>query len=407
MILHVINLIIRAVTLLSKFLLVFLLARFLTPAELGFYGLAVVTVAYGIYPLGFEFYTFNVREMLADLNRVGSYIKGQICLHIGLYSIFLPLFFLLFELDFFPRTYIVHFFALLILEHMNQEIFRFLVAMSKQIQANICLFMRQGAWVFVVVMLFETDESFRVLNTVLISWLVFSGVSLLLGALFIFKMKLLGWGQKINIKWIWRGMIVAFPYLVASMALNAISMIDRYWFGLLQGSEMLGVYTFYVSVSAALLSFMDAGVFSFYYPKLINAVMEKKATVVDGLIKQMLINCSAIIVIFMLASELLLDYMLYLIGKPIYSEYKNIFYITVLAIVFHGLSCIYHYALYALKKDVSIMRVHTLAILVFSVFVVVLSKWSSLYAVPLSILMAYVFILHAKHNAYNAAKLAD
>jgi O-antigen/teichoic acid export membrane protein len=403
--LHIVNLIIRAVTLLSKFMLVFLLARFLSPAELGFYGLAVVTVAYGIYPLGFEFYTFNVREMLADLRGVGRLIKSQMCLHLVLYIVFLPLFFLLFDLGLLPSEYSLYFFALLVVEHMNQEVFRFLIGMSRQIEANICLFIRQGAWVIVVAILFYYDEAYRVLDTIFISWLVSAGGALLLGAVVINKMKLLGWRQKVDILWIWRGMLVAFPLLIASMALNAISVIERYWFGLLQGNDMLGVYTFYVSISAALLSFMDAGVFSFYYPKLINAAREMKGPLLDALIKKMLINCFVLIVVFLLISTLFLDGLLYLIDRSIYSEYENLFYIALFAIVFHGVSCIYHYGLYAFKRDVCIMRIHVSAIVVFCVFVTLLSRWSFLYAVPMSVLIAYIYILYSKYHAYKSARM--
>ena len=49
------NMALRGLTLASKFLLIFFLARFLEPAELGLYGLVVATIGYALYLLGLDF----------------------------------------------------------------------------------------------------------------------------------------------------------------------------------------------------------------------------------------------------------------------------------------------------------------------------------------------------------------
>lgn len=58
------NIAIRGSTLASKFLLIFFLARFLEPSELGVYGLFAATIGYSLYLLGFDFYTYTTRELL-------------------------------------------------------------------------------------------------------------------------------------------------------------------------------------------------------------------------------------------------------------------------------------------------------------------------------------------------------
>src|SRR5690554_889302 len=93
----IINVCIRGGTLVSKFLLILVLARFLTPAELGLYGLIIATIAYGIYPLGFEFYTYSTREIIGlEESQRGVLLKSQLALHVKLYLFFLPLFLFLF-----------------------------------------------------------------------------------------------------------------------------------------------------------------------------------------------------------------------------------------------------------------------------------------------------------------------
>src|SRR5690606_16168777 len=58
------NIGLRGLTLSSRFLLLFALARWLSPAELGLFGLVSAIVGYGIYLVGLEFYAFATRELI-------------------------------------------------------------------------------------------------------------------------------------------------------------------------------------------------------------------------------------------------------------------------------------------------------------------------------------------------------
>ena len=64
MILRASNLGLRGATLLSRFLLIFVLAKFLEPAEVGLYGLFVGTVTYFVMAVGFDFYTHASRDLI-------------------------------------------------------------------------------------------------------------------------------------------------------------------------------------------------------------------------------------------------------------------------------------------------------------------------------------------------------
>ena len=61
---RLVSIVLRGMTLGSKFLLIFILARFLTPAELGLYGLLAATIGYALHLLGLDFYTYTTRELL-------------------------------------------------------------------------------------------------------------------------------------------------------------------------------------------------------------------------------------------------------------------------------------------------------------------------------------------------------
>ncbi|PQI89099.1 hypothetical protein C5U11_05310, partial [Acinetobacter baumannii] len=87
-----INLSIRALTLLGKFILLFYMAKFLSAEEVGVYGLFVVLVSYSLYAVGFDFYTFSTRELvLKDKKEWGSFLKSQSFLIIFAYIVILPI----------------------------------------------------------------------------------------------------------------------------------------------------------------------------------------------------------------------------------------------------------------------------------------------------------------------------
>ena len=91
------NIGLRGITLASKFALLLVLAKYLEPSDVGLYGLIVVTVAYSMYPLGFEFYTYSTREVIKAENAIkGRYLKSQMTLHALLYVLVLPIFILIF-----------------------------------------------------------------------------------------------------------------------------------------------------------------------------------------------------------------------------------------------------------------------------------------------------------------------
>ena len=91
------NITLRGVTLGCRFLLIFFLARFLEPAQLGLYGLLTATIGYSLYLLGFDFYTFTTREILKrERHEWGGLLKDQGALSLVLYVIFIPLLSLIF-----------------------------------------------------------------------------------------------------------------------------------------------------------------------------------------------------------------------------------------------------------------------------------------------------------------------
>lgn len=390
----------RGGTLLFKSILIFFLAKFLDAHDVGVYGLILVTIVYCTYPLGMDFYTFSVRELIkSDREKWSEIISNQLNLHLVLYILFLPLFFVVFIFNFIPIEFILWFYVLLIFEHANQEIVRLLIAMSKPLSASFAIFFRQGAWVIVVIALFLLSEKNRNLETVFFCWSIGGFVALIFSLRILLKSSMFHWCAA-DWRWIKKGVIIAFPMFVAMLFMNSLTTLDKYWLASLQGKEVLGAYVLFGAMAASLVSFLDAGVFSFLYPKMIKAASDQDYQKLSILVKKVGWQTLAFSLFFSLFLLMVISPFLSFLNKPSYKENYEIFYLMLLAIFFNAISYIFHYALYSLKKDKDILSSHIFGFFVFILGTFVVSKWSSLYAVPIGLLLAYFSVLCIKAIVY-------
>ncbi|MCQ4312612.1 hypothetical protein NAV33_11975 [Pseudomonas stutzeri] len=391
---RLINVALRGMSLASKFLLIFFLARFLEPAELGLYGLLTATIGYALYLLGFDFYAFTTRELLQrERSEWGGLLKSQGALAAMLYAVFLPLLCLVFLKGLLPWKLAGWFYTLLVLEHLTQELGRLLIAISEQLLASLVLFLRTGIWAVAVtgLMYFEADA--RTLNYVLAAWTLGGVLALLLGARRVGRLKVGGWHKAVDWQWIIKGMKIAFPLLIATLAIRGVFTFDRYWFEALAGVEVLGAYVLFIGVSSALMSFLDAGVFAFSYPGLITAHSRQDAAAFRHGLRKLLVQTLLLSTIFAVIALLLIGPLLQWLDRPLYIDQQGLFPWLLLATVLYAVGMVPHYALYAQGHDRPIIQSHIASFLVFIAATWLLSLYSPLLAVPLGLSAAFALIL--------------
>lgn len=396
------NVILRGMTLASKFMLLLVLAKFLDPGDVGLYGLIVVTVAYCMYPLGFEFYTYSAREVVKAIElKKGQYLKSQMVLHALLYALVFPIFILIFHYEYLPWFVAPWFFVLVLTEHANQELMRMLVAIQRPVLATFVLFVRHGFWAFVVALLFVFNPAYRSLGFVLTAWAISGAIALFIAWRYTRFVVKCGWGLPVDWSWLRRGVKIALPMFIGTMSLNFISTIDRYWFEYLVGSDALGAYVFYMAITAASVSFIDSGVFSFIYPAMIVASGGSNKKAFDKLLKKMFYQAVSLAVIFAFIIILFIDVLLGLIAKPIYFDMKYLLYPLLIMMVIQVLSYVPNYALYTQGSDRVIIISNVLSSIVFVAGVSALTAWSEQFAIPVALIFVYVFLLVFKYHAYR------
>ena len=396
-----INIALRGITLASKFMLIFFLAKFLEPKELGLYGLLTVTISYALYLLGFDFYTFTTREILKrERHEWGGLLKDQGALSIVLYSIFLPLISVIFIKGFLPWSVAGWFFVLLVLEHLTQEISRLLITISEQLLASLMLFLRAGIWAVIVTALMFFRADARDLNMVLGAWTLGSFLALVLGAYRLKQLNISGWRKKIDWRWISKGLKIAIPLLIATLALRGLFTVDRYWFADLGSLETLGAYVLFMGISSALVSFLDAGVFAFIYPGLISAHHNKDTVAFRLKLRSLLVQTLIFAGAFSIFALLAIDSLLTWLDKPLYQEHKDLFPWTLLITLLYSIGMIPHYALYAQGLDRPIIHSHIASLLIFIPVTWLLSRYWPIQAVPMGLCVAFLFILLWKCLAF-------
>lgn len=401
---RLLNICLRGATLVSKFLLVFMLAKYLQPSALGIYGLLVVTIAYSIYPLGFEFYTFSSRELVrTDIKDRAQKLKNQISMHAVLYAFVLPMLMLLFYFEFLPWRLAPLFMLLVVLEHLNQEAMRLLIALQYQLVSSMALFLRQGLWALVLVLLMLFYPDSRKLEYLLIGWVVGGLLALCLSAYVLLKVSRVRGSFLSGTDWGWvlKGMKIALPLFAASLSVNFIITVDRYWFSFLQGEANLGAYVFYMSITSAMITFMDAGIFSFLYPKLLACHANKDNVAFLSGIKAMLFQVALVSILFVAIVFFFAGWFFSLLGEPVYSENIGVFYILVFMVLLQVFSYIPHYGLYARGEDRGIVASNIMSVPLFIVSVLLLAQYDTLYAIPIALCIVYGFVLIYKTCAYH------
>lgn len=393
----------RALTLGGRFLLLFLLAHWLTPADLGTYGLVTAVVGYGIYLIGWEFYTYSGRRLVTADAALRRHMVEQLGILYALsYALGVAMLAAAWWAGAIPSGYAPWIAGLLLVEYLAQEVHRNLVALSRQLMASVVLFIRMGAWCFLVMMLMQLEPEWRSLSWVLGAWLVFAGAACGLGYASLLAQTRPGWPRRIDWRWLGQGIVVAWPLFVASLSTRGMVTFDRFFLEDQAGLEVLGAYVLFMGITTAILSFLDAGVVDFTYPRLVDHASRGELPAFKAVLRQarkrLLLMTAPLLLAALLVTELLVP----TLGKPVFTENRHLMYWLLLATALQALCLIPHLALYGLRRDAPIMQSQLAGLMVFCLGAWLLRPWGAA-AVPAGLCLAWTLILVWKAMACRQA----
>lgn len=368
---RVANVVIRGVTLACKFLLLFMLASYLEPVELGVYGLLVVSIDFAIFIIGFDFYTYSTRELIKrKVGDWGDIFKVQIYLSLCMFMLSAPFLILIFSNELLPWSILNWFVPLLVVEYFAQELNRVLVAISRQFIASVVLFVRSGVWVIAVALVMFYEPGARNLEFAISLWFFGSFAACVVAVSVIGRLKLSGWSRPIDYGWVKIGIIVAFPFLLSTLALRGIFTIDRYWNEYLLGLEALGAYVLFIGMANVVVSFLDAGVFVFIYPALVKAHQENKDELFRSLMRKLVFQGFVFGASLSVGLYAVLGVVIDVIDKPVFVAYEWMFPWVMLANFIYCLGMIPQFGLYAqgFDRDIVLSQVVSFVVFLFVVY---------------------------------------
>lgn len=403
--LRLINVALRGLTLAIKFFLIICLAVYLPPEEVGIYGLIAVTVSYAIYFVGFEFYTYSTRDLIgkpkSDWPRL---ISSQVAFFGMMYLLVLPALSLLFLFGNLPLELLSGFLVLIILEHLSSELMRLLVAAERQTLATIIIFIKQGVWAIFLVLTMWMFPATRNIETLLLFWIFGAALSIAAGVAPLLKLDWKRSNLSLDWKWVKRGIWIALPLLISSISARAIFTLDRYAFEALNGLALLGAYSVYMSIAAAMLAFMESGVFVFFYPRMMRAYkrgdFSEFKSVYKKMEKQAFVWLLALVVFISCSVPIIFS----ALSEKIYYDNIILFYGMLFAVSVFLVGYVYQYALYATLQDRSIIFANVIGFGVASVMAVVVGFYSQYWAVTSAMIVGCAVSGSIKYSKWRASK---
>jgi O-antigen/teichoic acid export membrane protein len=377
-------LILRGLTLASRFLLSLLLARTLSPEEMGSYGLITGVLAFALLGLGLEFYSYMFREMVpASPERRVQIIADQTSLGAATFVVAVILTLLAVFAGFFPPSLALWFVLVLLAEHGSLEATRFLIIMSRPVRAYMVVFLRGALWVYAIAILMFTVPSSRSLETVLICWAVGGASSIIFAAV---SLSDLPWRmlRKRAPDWAWisAGLRTARPFMVTAGAALSITYIDRFIIDKFAGREALGIYTFYSTIAIGMLS-LGAALSQQFLPKVISAYAvgpEAYSATLRAFFWTLFALAGGMVILAALA----MWPMLFLFGLSTYQADIWVFYFMLPGILLRSLADVPSYALYATRSDGYLLLCNLGAALVSALLNILLVPAFGLYGAALT-----------------------
>lgn len=387
------NMALRALAMGSKFVLMIVLARILEPAQIGLYGLFTATLYFSVIFIGVDYYTYSQRELLSVPKDRWSFVLQHQVIAIGLlYLLILPLQLPLFYFNLLPSKFLYWFYILLLFEHISQELNRILVAMQRPLMASIVLFIRMGAWVWLIIPMMWFNHDTRNLNAIFLAWFVGTATASFVGGIMVWRGSRPWRWWPIDRAWILRGYKTGLMFFLATLSFMTLRTIDRYIVNFLVGPSLLGVYTLFMGLAMTVISLMEPAVFSFLYPPIVSAYQKGDRITYRTLMREMGIWTIALSIALAAIVGIFTPFVLHWIDRPLYTEHLSLIWLLLSVTVIYAGGMIPHYGLYAMRADRSIMFAHLSSLVVFFVVVALLASTTPLYTVPYALLAAFTWM---------------
>jgi O-antigen/teichoic acid export membrane protein len=353
----------RAASLIGRLVLMLSVAKILSPAELGSFGVIVASLGFSTLIIGMEFYAYSMREIMsASSERRVSMLRDKLVLFACVYVFLggLSAVFAMFEV--LPARLNLWLLALMVADHLSQESTRALIALGRPIAANLVLFVRVAAWVFGWLWYVLVFPSSAGLNAVLAWWLIGALASLMIVVRVLWEMP---WPhasrQPVDWAWIRKGFRTARPFMLTALSALGLSYADRYVLNAFSGASSVGALTLYSGLASAAHNVVNAGVAMISLPKLVRAWNARDHLRYKAEIRRLWLSTLIWISFIAILASALIQPIVRWIDQPEYIQGLSAYYLIVFAAVVRCAADVPIYILYAQNKDKALLWINLAA----------------------------------------------
>lgn len=269
----------RLVSLGGKLLLSLYMARFFGLRELGAYGLAFGCVMIAVSVFGLRLDYMLAREIADfDANRSPVAFRATSSFYLFNFALFcVPALLVLhassFGLDWGTELII---YALCCLEAYANLMYEVLISLSRSTAANILIFVRGGAWTIPAIALSWIFPHLRTAGFVLQCWLLCLAASVAVSLWCVRRVLLQRKVSSRHIRaWLQPALRQVIMVWVGSVAVTIGGYLDRFVLAHNLSIEQVGVASFYLSFTSAVLSLIQSSTLATGFPRLI--ILRKEA----------------------------------------------------------------------------------------------------------------------------------
>lgn len=348
------NVFLRGSSLGFKFVLTLFLGRYFSLSEIGTYGLVTSFVALFIPLVGFRFDYYVCREVInKSINEIFVKVMDQLYFYFICYISLIVCFCLIlpFQKNFcIPFVFLIIF--LCVFESISTVVCSNLVALQKPLLSNLLFFLRSAAWVPFLILVCLWNKKFNQASTIFIIWNIFIVFGFII-LIYIFKAHIFKTNnyKKPNLKWIYKGLTVAFPIWISSVFLALGTNLDRMITEIYINRELVGVLTFFNSFAIVIPALLNSGVIFLKYPDMVLFENQRQFVKLNHLFNEMTkeaILGSSFLAIFI---GILVPMLSPILGKTEIASNQIVLWLMLCGVWLRCISEPVYYLLYAKQKD--------------------------------------------------------
>lgn len=352
-------LVIRFLTLFTRFLFIIFFSKNYTLDVVGIYGLIYALTVLASQFIPFEFHNYVTLEVLdGNDNEKKKHITNSLGFTFFSLIIYLPLIFILFPLTNINSEYTLLTIMLIFFETVSREFERLFVGLSKPFEKYLSVFLKTFPWMFLILIFLLNDfqPDFR---DILILWALSTALACFYG---FFKIKnninsIIKFRNYFSFEWIKKGLLFSLPFLIATLSNSLNQYVGRFFLSSQLSNELTGIFSIFFQLSAILLIISELS-FSIYLPsftKNIQSKLKSKNQKYEKLNLLLFIFLGFILYLFI---PLIFNFI-----NPELNNYLYFFAIMIIGMIFLAYSNILRMQLYVARFNYELMLSNLLCVL--------------------------------------------